>query len=236
MKRIPICIALFLSWTVICAESRVWTLANGRTFEAEFMTVIGGEVSLKNPKGKLIKVPEKKFSEADLKFIQLEMPPQLDINFSKKSKQRIFPFSLSALPNSSYFDFGVTIKQLSTKPYDQELKAEYFAIGDEAAGDLHILLDYQTRNFFLTKENNRTVEFSGETVELLVYELNTQKRGKKFRGYLVLITDARGKIIAHKATSKFFYENLENLRTVPIGKYFDETCTRVSPTRPKRWY
>lgn len=155
MKRALFYSFLFLLCTESLAEIRTWTMADGRTFEAEFITVIGNKVSLKNKKGKTIALPNNQFSTADKKLIQLEMPPQLDINFSKKSKQRIFPFSLSDLPNSSYFDFGVTIKQRSTKPYDQELKAEYFAIGDEAAGDLHILLDYQSKSFFLTPENNK---------------------------------------------------------------------------------
>lgn len=236
MRQIPCCIILFLSCSIASAESRVWTMVDGRTFEAKFVSHIAGKVSLRKPRGKLLKIPHEQFSEADLTFIQLEMPPRLDINFSKKSKQRVFPDSLSDLPRSSYFDFAVTIKQTSTTQYDQELIAEYFAIGDEIDGDKNILLDYQKKTFFLSKKNKRTVEFSGKTVELLDYVIGKYRRGDKFGGYLVVVTDARGEIIIHKASSKYFYSNLENLRMVPVSKYFDKTCSRVEPTRPKRFY
>jgi len=219
------------------AGMRMWTMADGRTFEASFVTVIAGKVSLKNPKGKRLKLPVGQFSEEDRIFIQLEMPPRLDINFSKSSKQRVFPFTLSQeIPRSSYFTFKTTIKKTSTKRYDQELTAEYFAIGSEFGGDKHILLDYRKENFSLTKENGGRFEFSGKPVELLDYASGTgQRRGEKYAGYLVVVSDIRGKSIAHNGSSKRLFENLENLRQVPVGKYFDDTCNRAAPTRPKRF-
>ena len=218
-------------------KMRIWTMAEGRTFEAEFMTAIAGKVSLKNKKGKRLKLPENQFCEEDRNFIQLEMPPQLDINFSKSTKQRVFPFTLSQeIPRSSYFTFKAAIKKTSTKRYDQELTAEYFAIGGEFGGEKHILLDYRKENFFLTKENKNQFEFSGNPVELIDYASNGQRLGKKYSGYLVVVTDACGKIIAHSASSKLLFKNLENLRTVPVRKYFDDTGIRSAPSRPKRWY
>ncbi len=218
-------------------KMRIWTMVDGRTFKAKFMTTIAGKVSLKNRKGKQLTLPENRFCEADREFIQLETPPQLDINFSKSSKQRVFPFTLSQeIPRSSYFTFKATIKKTSVKPYDRELTAEYFAIGAEFGGEKHILLDYRKENFFLTKKNGGRFEFSGNPVELVDYASNGQRRGKKYGGYLVVVTDARGEIIAHNASSKLFFGNLENLRTVPVGKYFDDSCIRTAPTRPKRWY
>jgi len=139
------------------------------------------------------------------------------------------------IPRSSYFNFSVTIEQTSTRQYDHELVAEFFAIGDEVDGNKYILLDYQRSNFMLTDENKRRVELAGETVEILDYILNGYRRGTKFGGYLVLITDSRGEIIAYKTTKGAYYENLNNLRTVPVGRYFDKTCTRCTPTRPKKW-
>ena len=217
---------------------RMWTMADGRTFEAGFETVVAGKVSLKNPKGKRIKFPVGRFSEEDRTFIQLETPPLLDINFSKSTKQRVFPFTLSKeIPRSSYFTFKTTIKKKSTKPYDQELTAEYFAIGAEFAGDRHILLDRRKESFFLTQKNQGSFTFSGKPVELIDYanKQTGQRLGEKYEGYLVVVADTRGKIIAHNASSKLFFQNLENLRQVPVGKYFDDTGTRAAPTSPKRF-
>lgn len=120
--------------------------------------------------------------------------------------------------------------------YDQELVVEFFAMGDEVTGHKHILLDYQRANFVLTKENERSFEFTGKSVELIDYNLNGQHRGTKYGGHLVLVTDSRGEIIAYQTTKGAFYENLENLRKLSVGNYFDRTCTRCTPSRPKPWY
>lgn len=218
---------------------RVWNMRSGRTITAEFMSAIGDSVALKNKKGKLLKLPRANFSEADQEYIQLIQPPDIDIEFSKKSKQRVFPFTMSnvkKIPRSSYYDFWVTLKQTSVGQYDQELTVEFFVIGDEVSGNKHTLLDYQTASFTFNNENDKTFELMGKTVQLLEYDLNDERRGTKYGGHLVLVTDARGKIIAHRTTKRAFYENLENLRKIPVGRYFDRTCTRCTPSRPRPWY
>jgi len=216
-------------------KTREWTLKNGRTVKAELVTRIGGNVSLKNKRGKTVKVPIDQFSKEDRKYIQLEMPPKLDINFSKSSKQRRLPDTLSKeIPRSSYFTFKATIKKASTKPYHQELAAEYFAIGQEFSGASHRLLEYRKESFFLDKKSGSQFVFSGKPVEIIDYASKTgQRRGDKYEGYLVLVTDSRGKIIAHKASNEKFFENLDRLRRIPPGKYFDDTGRRVAPSRPK---
>jgi len=217
------------------SKMRAWSLKDGHTVKAELVTRIGSKVTLKNKRGKTIKIPVNQFSEADRAYIQLEMPPQLDINFSKKSSQRIYPFTLSQeIPRSSYFTFKTTIKKESTKPYHQELTAEFFAIGQEFSGATHKLLDYRKESFFLNKKNGNRFEFSGKPVEVLDYaSKNGQRRGDKYEGYLVLVSDVRGEIIAHAASSPKFFEHLDNLRKVPVGRNFNDDGKRVPPSRPK---
>ncbi len=225
------------------SKIRMWTLVDGHTLEAELVAVIGGKVVLKNARGKIVKVPQEKMSVDDLKFIQLETPPALDISFSKQSTQRVYPedLGLQPLPTSSYYVFSTKIKQTSTKNYDQELQVELFAIGAEFGGDRYILLDRQKHLFTPTKKNQRSGRFEGKTVELTDYligndTIGRQHRGRKYSSYLVVVTDARGEIIAHETPKKWLFDNLENLREVPVGKCIDKTCTRVGPTRPKRFY
>ncbi|VGO16411.1 hypothetical protein PDESU_05002 [Pontiella desulfatans] len=54
--------------------------------------------------------------------------------------------------------------------------------------------------------------------------------------HLIVVTDALGKVVSYKASSENLFENMENLRTVPVGKYFDEDCNRCQPTRLKSIY
>ncbi|RKX43790.1 MAG: hypothetical protein DRP64_07700, partial [Verrucomicrobia bacterium] len=226
-------------------KPRLWTLTNGRTCEAELVSVIGGKVVLKKSRGKLIKIPKGQMSKEDLKFIQLEMPPELDISFSKQSKQRVFPHSRGVdrpIPTQYFFVFSSTIKQTSTRDYDQELKVELFTVGAEYGGDKYILLDYQKGRFTPTRGNQRSFRLESETVAVLDYLVGTastggyQHRGQKYASYLVVVTDSRGKIIAHETPKKWLFENLENLREISVGNFIDKTCTRVGPSRPKRFY
>ncbi len=220
----------------VLAEMRVWTLNNGKSLEAEFISLIGGQVSLKTLKGKQHKVPESSFSENDLTYIELQMPPKLNLSFSKTSTIRIFPDSHSDLPRSQYYDFKAKIKQTSTKPYKHELVVEFFVIGEEKAGDHKLLLDYQKENFHLSKDSGNIFELSSNTIELLEFNQNGQLRGDSYRGSLIMVTDVRGEVIAHKTQNEDWFQNVENLRKVPRGKTFDKNCNRCFPTRPRRFY
>lgn len=246
MRRIVLCAVLLLLLPFASAETRVWKLADGRTFEAEFIALVARKVALKNKKGKQIQIPLKEFSGEDLKFIQLSMPPRLEISFSKKTNRRVYIpdlFLNNIEPTCFDYIFGVSVRQTSSGSYTHELQVEFFAIGTEIHGDRYILLDRQAQAFTPTKENSRSTEFKGKTVSLTDYiikqgndnrgTLRQEHRGRKYSSYLVVITDSRGKIVAHETPKKWLFENYENLKQVPVGKYFDKTCTRVGPTRPK---
>ncbi len=249
MRRIALCAALLLLPLFASAETRVWKLADGVTFEAEFMALVAGKVALKNQKGKQIQISLKEFSEEDLKFIQLSMPPRLEISFSKKTNRRVYIpdlFYNNIEPTCFDYTFGARVRQTSSGSYNHELQVEFFAIGTEIHGDRYILLDRQAQGFTPTEENNRSVEFKGKIVSLTDFiikkgndnqgSLRQEHRGRKYSSYLVVVTDSRGKIIAHETPKKWLFENYENLKKIPVGKYFDKTCIRVGPTRPKTIY
>jgi hypothetical protein len=222
---------------------RTWDLMNGRTVEAALVTTFGGNVVLKSPKGKTIKVGEDMLSEEDQRYVQLENPPAFNIAFSKQCTQRFFPDPLPGWaskyprPTALNYIFSATIEQGSTGSYDQELHAEFFAIGAEDNGNHYILLDRQKCTFTPTRENNRSVRLSGDPVELQKFIVGAEgtgwdKRGEKYSSFLVVVRDSRGEIIAHKTPKKWLFENLENLEKLSRGNYFDKTCSRVRPTRP----
>jgi len=235
MRRIVFCMVLLLSACFATAESRVWTMVDGRTFEAEFVNLVVGKVLLKSEKGTRLKLPLDQFSEKDRKFIQLETPPTLEISFSRKTDQRRYTPDLfeNELPSSFYTSFSASVKQTSSGSYDHELVVEFFAIGTEIHGNNYILLDRQEHRFVLTDKNKRSTKFKGRTIQLTDYQIKQFRRGRKYASFLVVVTDARGKIIAHETPKKWLFENLENLKQVPLGKCFDKTCTRIGPTRPK---
>jgi hypothetical protein len=215
---------------------RIWSTTDGKGVEAELVSVMGGNVVLKTIKGKQFKLPVSKLTDGDREYTELESPPEFNITFTKSSAQRILemsPFNNRAPPQILDYTFGVKLNQKSARVYNHELKVEFFAIAEEISGDRYILVDHQEKQFVPTKENKRSCSFSGHTVEFMKFDLDGQMRGKKYSGYLVMLTDKRGKIIQYSASSPWLWEHIENLRNIPVGRYMDKTCTRVHPTSPK---
>lgn len=231
---------LFVS---ICtgAESRSWTLVDGAEFEAEYVITIGGKANLKLPTGKIVKLPMDRFSSEDLLYIELENPPKLKTEFSKKSDQKVFHLlpsqeDYTQRPPERWVQYGVRIKQVGGQPYKHELYAVFYAIGQEQTGDRLILLDRQeTDPFFLTRENGLEYEFRSErevTLRNWTVLNEKRKRGSKYYGFLILVRDTRGKIIASDTSHNWLLENHEKLNERGIGNFMDKTCTRKFPTRP----
>lgn len=240
MRRINFLVVGVWFCFAVHGDSRVWTMVDGHTFEAEFVAVIGGVVSVKNAEGKVVRIPEEKLAEADREFIQLSHPPELDISFSKKSKQRSYPPPrfVREVPQSYYFSFWVKVKQISSGDYNHNLHLEYFVIGEEVDGHNYILLHREDFDFTLPQGVRTYTTAKSAPVEVMsfiTFDDLKQHRGQKYGTYLVIITDSRGEIIAYESPSKWLFKIVESLREVPVKKHFDKTGTRVGPPRPKRY-
>jgi len=222
------------------SEMSTWTLKTGETFEGEYVSLVSQKVAVRNRRGQTIHIPLDKFSEEDIRQFELINPPELVIDFTKSRERRRYPPILwgDEIPQSYRYDFSATIKQTSIMPYTHELFAELYLIGREVYGHKRILIDYAEAGFRLDGLNSSYELKNRKTVELTSFLVGWQalarELGKEFDGYLLIVKDSRGEIIAHRTTSgEYLLENLENLKALPVGAYFDKTCTRCSPTRPK---
>lgn len=219
---------------------RTWTEADGSTFEGRFSILMGDTVVFKDARGKPVKVPYGRLSEEDRQSIELEMPPTFKIDFSQQSSQRILemsPYNESPPPKLLDYVFGVKLRQTSARVYNHELKVQFFAIGAEIDGDNFILLDRQESAFTPSAENQQSLAFHGGSVTLTDYEhISAVRRGQKYSGYLVVVTDERGKVIIHETSNEWLFPILANLRQLPVGKHFDKTGTRVGPPRLEKNY
>ncbi|MEN7974026.1 MAG: hypothetical protein ABFR47_09365, partial [Verrucomicrobiota bacterium] len=225
---------------------RTWTMEDGRTFDAGFVTVIGTKAVFKSARGKVKKIAVEQLSAEDREYMELESPPDLKFSFSKQSIKRDYPETYApnyerTLPDTYYYDFSMTTKQTSPGDYVHELRAELFTVGYDVGGNDYVLLDRREAVFSLTEENQRTFRFGAKRVELTRYLTGTpqrgiQQRGVKYASWLLVVKDKRGRIIAHETPKKWLFENLEDLRKLSVGNYFDKTCTRVYPSSPKPFY
>ncbi len=243
MRRIIYTVMFVALAGAIQAEMRTWTSSDGKTFEAEYVSSSGDKMILKDARGKIKKIPRAQLSPEDIAYIELSNPPEFKVDFFQQSNQLIIK-----MPPSNYFAqlpppkilnyvFGAKIKQISSKKYNHTLRIEFFAIGTEVWGNKFILFDRQESAFTPGKENDRSHKFSSEkTIRTIQYDLRGASRGRKYHGNLVTVKDERGEIIAYSASNSWLYDNIENLKQLPLGAYFDKTCTRTYPTSPKLWY
>ncbi len=221
-------------------QMRGWTTLDGKMVEARLRAVVGTSAVLENAKRKQIKLSLDQLSPEDREYVELTKPPRFDIDFISKSTQIQNPPTAPwgggtqrPLQMLSYV-FGARVKQHSTGDYSRNLLVEYFAVGKEVDGDNYVLLDRGTSSFIPTRENKKSHEFEGKQVEIkrIAYRSSAPMRGTKYAGYLVTLTDERGKIIQHAASNKFLFENLENLETLSRNNHFNTQCIRVIPARP----
>ena len=218
---------------------RTWNRTDGKTMEAKLLAVIGGKAVLENQAGRQRKVPVDQLSAGDRTFIELANPPKFNIDFSKQSSQRIIkdsPIISGSPPKVLDYVFSAKLAQISAGEYNHELKAEFFAIGEETNGDNAILLDRQESHFTPSAANERSHTFFGTKVTLLqtfAYDRRGETRGQKYGGYLIVVTDERGRIIDHGTSNKWLLGILDQLRELPLKSHFNKTGTRVYAPRAK---
>ncbi len=221
---------------------RVWTLNDGKTFEAEFISKIGDKMVFRTTKGKQVKVPASEVSAADFDYIALTRPPEFDVGIVRSSdsyKVELSSYELdrnNTPPRVLDWTFGAKARQKGAGKYNFDLTLEYYAIGQQYLdADKYRILDHGSETFNPAEADKREFEFTGDRVaRLFDFDVDEQRRGMKLAETMVLLTDSRGEIIAHSSTANWLFDNLDELRNRRVGNYIDKTCKRVYPTGPYR--
>lgn len=239
-QKIVLFVLISFAGLGVRAESQVWTLVDETTFEAELVSVYPTEVIFKNAQGKILKIPLERFSPESRTQIELENPPTLSIGLIQDRDAKVFKAGITlktTRPPEVRCNYGIRIRQTSRGDYNHELYVELFVIGIERYGDKYMLLDRQNASFFLTRKNKKTFEFRSEhQVVLQNFYVQKEVRGEKYYGYLAIVRDVRGEIIAVDTSHDWLFENIENLNERYVNNFMDETCVRVFPTRPPEFY
>ena len=221
--------------------SRTWTLESGKTFDAEFVTMIGKSAMMKSKRGRQKRIILNQLSEADREFIELSSPPKFKIDFLKSSSTQFFiesPDIPGWTPDQLNYRFGARVTQDGAGRYNQELKVEIFAIGDEIEGDNFVLLDRLETRFTPSRENKFRHEYKSD-VSVKVREVDVGwgsnsifgRRGIKYGGNLIVVSDKNGRIVDYSASNNWMIGALPRLRILPLGKHFNKSGMRVFPPR-----
>jgi len=244
-------ILLGLVFAASAAEIRIWNDKNGNTYEAEYVRELFDKLTLKTTDGKEVRIAVEDISEHDQKYLRVMVPPNLSIDFSKKTSIKDKPKELWDTDDDTItvIKGEVTIVKESKRPFTSGLKAELFLIADEINGNGNfILLSKTDSSFLLGEHNDDTHVFKFEPVEAQRYlEYNEiQRRGEEYRGYLVVISDTHGNIVQTKTDIREWIEApevIENLRELAVrgapsirSRHFDKTGSKVKVPRPKFYF
>ncbi|MDF7801985.1 hypothetical protein P4C99_21090 [Pontiellaceae bacterium B1224] len=219
---------------------RLWTLKDGKSFEAEFISKIGDKAVFRSASGKQVKIPYNTISQADHDYITLSDPPEFDVEIVKSADPYHVVLASYELdrghlpPRIQDWTFGAKVSQKGLGDYPHELKLEYYAIGHQYLDpNKYRIIAHDSATFTPSKENKGSFKFESERpARTFDYNWVEQRRGLKYNESLVLLTDSRGKIIAHRSTAKWLWDNLDELRKRDVWNYINKDCERVYPTGP----
>lgn len=221
-----------------CAETRMWSLVSGKSIEAEYVNLAFNKVFLKTQDGTQVTVLMEQLSEEDRVFLELENPPLLLVNFKHKSNQLLghyksTPFLNRSPPSRFEHTFKVEVQTAGAEPYNHPLHVQYFAIGRQLQDrDKYILMEKKESEFSLDNSSGSSFEMAGSPVSVIKYE-DRGRVGRDYAGYLVVVTDSRGKVIAHNASSKWLFNHYEQIKKRKVGDFMDNKGSRVYASGPQ---
>lgn len=238
---------LFLFFMSVQAEVRTWTDKSGTSYEGEYVKDLFEKITLKLTDGKEVRVPLEDLSEADQKYLRIEVPPEISLSFKKDPDHRS-PSRGEWEPDgdkySNEVSGTVTIQKESKRPFTSRLHAELYLIASEVdAGAKNFILMSRTESSFtlLGDGNKPQYTFSPKPFELRKYPYwdYVKWRGEEYLGYLLVVFDKENNIIATKTDIGDWIENPEviaNLRDLSIrwassiySRHFDKTGKKVPP-------
>ncbi len=244
MKKTTLLLLFFSLTFSVFSEMRVWKDKAGKTYEAEYVRELFDKLTLKTAGGKEIRLPVKDFSEHDQKYLRVMVPPNLEIDFSKKTSIKPKPIEMFDQDNDTVTILSTTVKIIkdSKRPFTSGLKAELFLIAEEVAETQYkILLTKTDRSFLLPEEKGDSYEFKTKPIELQVYTEydESSRRGPVFVGYFIVVTDKQGNVVQEKTDVLWLEGKGQELRLLyqngagsRYSRYFDKkTIKKVKVPR-----
>lgn len=194
---------VFMFCNYSSAEMRVWQDKNGNRFKAKFIRELFGDLLLEKPDGKSRFVKPEDLSAADRAYVFENIPPEMEISFSKSKHLR--PLMDWTIPQdvTTLYTCTVRVDKKSDLPYTGKLTAELFLIGDEVDGDNFVLEHREEARFVFPEGRHSSFTFKAVDVPFRKYysawmEVGARYRGVEYKGYVIGISDADGKLVASK--------------------------------------
>lgn len=195
------------------AEYRIWSDKTGYAVEAEFVCETGGQMVFRDREGKEYKINPESLSDEDQLYLQSLLPPVLYINVNKLQETRS-----RGEAREGTVECVVTIKKTSTRPYTGRLTAQLVVIGQDRRSDTYIILSRAKGDFELNRANQEQYEFKSNRVRV-GFDMH-RKVSTEYSGYVLVVKDNHGKVVARDASRSVFEKVAEQLLKMPLHYRF----------------
>ena len=228
MNYYPFTTLLFIISTMASfVEARTFTSADGRTMEAEVISVTNTSTILKRGTRQYT-IPLTSLSEADQKFLAdwraeklKTIIPKLEVDINSGKSDR-------SDRNDSYddrigsFEFSVTIENAELHYSLESGKAELIVLGESCSHrDRYCIM--QKNSFDVALEDGGTYEWKGEEFAYKFDNRSPTLWGYQYYGFAFVLKNADGTIIYQRVTPSKFEWGTEKLLEMKAKTAFDRT-------------
>jgi hypothetical protein len=236
MKKRVIFLAslLILQGAAGSEEMRIWTSKKGDTVEAAYMRLFaGGKVVLITPEGRELRVPIDALSDEDQAYLASLVPPKLDIDIDVDIDTDTKYSTYSHDEKSDTAKCTVTVKKTNKEPCNRTFTANIYLFAKTQRGDDYWVISQEEAVFPITGECDEfffkcpaaTVEFTDSAY--------TDRRGYRYEGYLLIIEDEAGEMIAVESNRGELESHWKAIKGARKGTQFDEDFDQLTQKRSK---
>lgn len=173
------------------AEFRMWEGHDGSALEAEYVSVLGDEVTLRCRNGKVIKVSKAKLSDRDRDYLVLANPPRIKAKISQEK--------IMQSPGHLIAKCSVEINKQDSRAYPTNITAQLFVVGyDRLESDDLTLLDHKEWSYSSLEKGLATFKHP-YTKPIRCRPLKSNNRSTpsiEIEGYIVVVADPKGQPLA----------------------------------------
>jgi len=212
----------------VAAEVRTWTGSNGSRLEADFVKEVAGKVVLRSTAGKELRVPRSYLAKEDIEYLDLNTPPRAAIVSTVKVSEVELEDDLSADVVKS----KISIRKTSSPPYSLPVTATLFLIGVVGCNENYVVLERCKSDLRFTSENRNQPNL--EVPAFRLYDINFEGViGIEYEGYLVVVTDPNGIVLAVESNRTAIEKNGIKLLQCKVGDQFDRNIEMVQCGNPE---
>lgn len=236
MKRIVggIGLALLMGALLARAEMRTWTSIKGDAIEAEYVKVHGSNVILKTSEGRVLRVPVDGLCVGDKKYLARIIPPEINIEVNVDVDNNAEYSGSNYARKTESIKCSIELTKTNKEPSDCELTVRIYVFAKKERADLRWLISHEEHsiNFMAGK----VVQFRTSPASVQHIKSGySNDQGFRYEGYLVLIEDDKGRVLAMESNKEKYEKNRNKLKSAKKGAQFDRDFDLMDEKRRSSW-